>query len=163
MEGSVEKKLRDLFSRYSTPPLDVIIPMLHKAGRGEQELTAQVYDAYVNIAKGMREILAYKDNDMKALAKVWEMVVSFEGRGFMPIELSECKFSFSISDCPMLHVGKDVSFEVKSKFCDLVCSGGSRGLMDTILAPSTGVCTWNKALIKGERKCTVVFEVVRSV
>jgi hypothetical protein len=162
MEESVEKQLKALFSRCSIPPLNVIIPILQKTGRGEQELTAHVYDAYVNIAKGLREIMAYNDNDMKTLAKVWEMAIGFEGSRFMPIELSESRFSFSISDCPMLHVGKDIRFEVKSKFCDLVCTGGSRGLMDTVLAPSKGACTWNKALIKGEGKCTVVFEIVRT-
>jgi len=162
MEKSVETQIRALFSKHSIPPLDVIIPILQKTGRGEEELTAQVYDAYVNVAKGMREIMGYRDNNMKTLAKVWEIAISFEGGRFMPLELTESKFSFSMSDCPMLHVGKDVRYEVKSKFCDLICTGGSRGLMDTVLAPSTGMCTWNKALIKGEGKCTVVFEVVRA-
>lgn len=163
MEKSVEKRIRALFSKQSIPPLEIIIPILQKTGRGEQELTAQVYNTYVNVAQGMREIMGYKDNSMKTLAKVWEMAVGFEGGRILPIELTESKFSFSMADCPMLHVGKDVSFEVKSKFCDLVCTGGSRGLMDSVLAPSSGTCSWNKALIKGEGKCTVVFEVVRAV
>jgi hypothetical protein len=160
MEKSIETQIRALFAKLSIPPLDIIIPILQKTGRGEKELTAQVYETYVNLAKRMREIMGYSDNSMKTLAKVWEMAISFEGGRFVPHELTESKFSFSMSDCPMLHVGKDISFEVKSKFCDLICTAGSRGLMDTVLAPSSGRCNWNKALIKGEGKCTVVFEVV---
>ncbi len=162
MKESAEKQLRDLFSKHSIPPLEVIIPILQKTGHGERELTAQVYETYVNLAKGMKEILGYKDNSMKTLAKIWEMAISLEGGKFVPLELTESRFSFSMSDCPMLHVGKEVSFEVKSKFCDLICTGGSKALMDTVLAPSLGTCTWNKALVKGKGKCTVRFEVVKA-
>jgi hypothetical protein len=158
MKKSAEKQIKGLFTKYSIPPLEVIIPVLQEAKRGEQELTNQVYNAYVNIAKGMRKIMGLKQNDMKTLAKIWEIAISFEGAKFQPVELTESKFSFSITDCPMLHVGKDISLEVKSKFCDLVCTGGSRALMDTILAPRKAVCAWNKKLIRGAGRCTVVFE-----
>lgn len=158
MEGSVEKRLADLFSRYSMPPLDVIVPMLEERGRGEQELRATIYDAYIHIAEEMMRILALDENSMKSLAKVWEVATGFEGGRMVPIELTETRFSFSIPDCPMLHVGKRVGPDVKSRFCDIVCSNGSRALMDAVLSPSKGTCTWNKALIRGERKCTVVFE-----
>jgi len=147
MKGSTEKQIRALFSKHSVPPLEVIIPILQKTGRGEQELKALVYTAYVNVANGLREIMELKDNNMTTLAKVWEITSSFEGAKCEPIELTEYTFSFSISDCPMLHVGKDISFEVRSKFCDLVCTGGSTALMDTVLASNKGTCTWDKALI----------------
>lgn len=162
MKESTEKQLKTLFSTHPIPPLDVIIPILQEAGRGEQELTAQIYDVYANIAQGIREIMGLKGNDMKTLAKVWEIAISFWGAKFQPIELTENKFSFSMSDCPMLHVGKDVKRDVKSKFCDLICTGGSKALMDTILAPHKGTCTWSKALIRGAGKCTVVFELAKA-
>jgi len=76
--------------------------------------------------------------------------------------LSESRYALSIPDCPMIHVGKDVSFNVKSKFCDLICTSGSRAFMDTLLSPNRGTCTWDKALIKGAGKCTIAFELVKS-
>jgi len=142
--------------------MEVIIPILEKTGRGEQELTAQIYNTYSSLIKGLKEILGLKDKNMKTVAKVWEAVLGFEGSKFEPIELTESRFSFSIPDCPMLHVGKEVSLNVKSKFCDLICTAGSRALMDTVLSPHKGNCTWNKALIKGAGKCTVVFELVKA-
>ena len=162
MKKTAEKQIRALFAEHSIPPMEVIIPILEKTGRGEQELTAQLYNTYTDLAMGIREILELKDNNMKTLAKVWEIVLGFEGSKFEPIELTESKWSFSIPDCPMLHVGKDVSLNVKSKFCDLICTAGSRALMDTVLSPHKGNCTWNKALIRGAGKCTVVFELVRA-
>ena len=162
LKKTAEKQIKDLLMKHSTPPLEVIIPILEKAGRGEQELTTQLYNTYVDLAKGIREILRLENNNMKTLAKVWEIVLGFEGSKFEPIELTESRWSFSIPDCPMLHVGKDVSLNVKSKFCDLICTAGSRALMDTVLSPHKGNCTWNKALIRGAGKCTVVFELVRA-
>jgi len=162
VKKTAEKQIKDLLTRHSFPPLEVIIPILEKAGRGEQELATQFYDTYTSLAKGIKEILELKDKNMKTLAKVWEIVLGFEGSKFEPIELTESRFSFSIPDCPMLHVGKDVSLNVKSKFCDLICTAGSKALMDTVLSPHKGNCTWNKALIRGAGKCTVVFELVKA-
>jgi len=162
VKKTAEKQIRALFAEHSIPPMEVIIPILEKTGRGEQELTAQIYNTYSSLIKGLKEILGLKDKNMKTVAKVWEAVLGFEGSKFEPIELTESRFSFSIPDCPMLHVGKEVSLNVKSKFCDLICTAGSRALMDTVLSPHKGNCTWNKALIKGAGKCTVVFELVKA-
>jgi len=162
MKKTAEKQIRMLIAEHSIPPLEVIIPILEKTGRGEQELTAQLYNTYSGLTKGIREILGLKEKNMKTLAKVWEIVLGFEGSKFEPVELTESRFSFSIPDCPMLHVGKGVNLNVKSKFCDLICTAGSRALMDTVLSPHKGNCTWNKALIRGAGKCTVVFELVKA-
>jgi len=162
VKKTAEKQIRALFVEHSIPPLEVIIPILEKTGRGEQELTTQLYNTYTDLAKGMREILGLKDKNMKTLAKVWEIVLGFEGSKFEPVELTESRFSFSIPDCPMLHVGKDVGLNVKGKFCDLICTAGSRALMDTVLSPHKGNCTWDKALIRGAGKCTVIFEFVNA-
>lgn len=162
MKETTEKKMKALLIEHSTPPLEVIIPILEKAGRGEQELTTQLYNTYTSLAKGMKEILGLKDKNMKTLAKVFEISLGFEGVKFEPIELSESRYALSIPDCPMIHVGKDVSFNVKSKFCDLICTSGSRAFMDTLLSPNRGTCTWDKALIKGAGKCTIAFELVKS-
>jgi len=160
LKRTAEEQMKVLLSKHSLPPLEVIIPILEKAGRGEQELAAQIYDMYASIAKGIREILGLKEKNMKTLAKVFEVLLSFEGVKFQPIELSEPRFSLSISNCPMLHVGKTINLNVKSKFCDAICTGGSKALMDTILGSSRCTCAWNKALIKGAGKCTLVFELV---
>jgi len=162
VKKTVEEQIRALFEKYSFPPLEVIIPILEKAGRGEQELTAQVYETESALIKGIREILGLKDKDLKALAKVVEITFSFEGLKFQPIELSESKLAFSISDCPMLHVGKDVSLSVKSKFCDLICTAGGKAIMDTVLGQDRGSCSWDKSLIKGAGKCRLVFELVKT-
>jgi len=162
VKKSAEKHIRALFAEHSIPPMEVIIPILEKTGRGEQELTAQIYNTYSSLIKGLKEILGLKDKNMKTVAKVWEAVLGCEGSKFEPIELTESRFSFSIPDCPMLHVGKDVSLNVKGKFCDLICTAGSRALMDTVLSPHEGTCTWDKALIRGAGKCTVVFELVKT-
>jgi len=161
LKKTAEKQIEALFAKHSIPPFEVIIPILEKAGRGEQELTAQVYDTYASLTKGIKEILGLKDKNMKTLARVWALTTSFEGIKIQPIESTELRYSCSIADCPMLHVGKDVSLNVKGKFCDLICKGGSRGLMDTVLGSNKGTCTWNKALIKGKGKCTLVFELVK--
>jgi len=161
VKKTAEEQIKVLFAKHSLPPLEVIIPILEKTGRGEQELTAQVYTTYSSLIKGIKEILGFKDNDMKTVAKVWEIVLGFDRTKFQPIELTESRFSFSVPDCPMIHVGKGVSFDVKGKFCDLICTAGSKALMDTILSPNQSTCTWNKALIKGANKCTVTFELVK--
>lgn len=162
MKKTSDERIRALFANHSVPPLEVIIPIIEKAGRGEHELTAQVYDTYTILADGIREILGLEEKNMKTLAKLWEFVVGFEGQRFDPIELSDSRYSVSISDCPMLHVGKDVGYSVKSKFCDAVCTGGSKALMDNVLGPDRATCTWDKALLRGAGKCTVVFESVRT-
>jgi len=161
VEGTAQERLRDLFTKHSYAPLDVIIPILEKAGRGEQELTSQIYHADATLTKGVKEILGLKGRDMKTLARVWEIIVSFEGGKIQPIELDESRFSFSISECPMLHVGKDVSLGVKSKFCDLICTAGSKALTETVLGEGRATCSWDKALIKGAGKCTVAFSLVK--
>jgi len=162
VKKTAEKQVKDLLTQHPVPPLEVIIPILEKAGRGEQELTSLIYDTYTSLAKGVREILGLKEKNIKTLAKLWEIITICEGTKTQPIELTDSRFSFSISDCPMLLVGKDVSLNVKSKFCDVICTAGSKALMDTVLSPHKGTCTWNKALIKGLGKCTVVFELVKA-
>jgi len=162
LKKTVEEQIKVLFEKYSFPPLEVIIPILEKAGRGEQELTTQVYNTEANLIKGIKEILGLTDKNMRTLAKVMGITLSFEGVKFQPIELTESRFSLSISDCPMLHVGKDVSSSVKSKFCDLICTAGGRAAMDTALGQGRGSCSWDKSLIKGAGKCRLVFELVKT-
>jgi hypothetical protein len=161
MKKTAESRIKDLFSKHSFPPMEVIIPILEKTGQGEQELTRQLYDMYSNLAREIREILGLKDKNMKTLAKVWGIVASFEGTKIQPIELDDSKYSFSLADCPMVHVGKDVSLNVKSKFCDLICTSASKALMDIILSSHKATLTWNKALIKGSGTCTIAFESVK--
>jgi hypothetical protein len=98
---------------------------------------------------------------MKTLAKVLEIYLSFGGAEFQPVELTESKFAIAISDCPMLHVGKNVGPNVKSKFCDLICASAARVIIDTMLGPNRGICSWDKALIRGAGKCTLAFELVK--
>jgi len=162
MKKTVEEQMKVLLTKHSEPPLEVIIPILEKAGRGEQELTAHIYDIDSSLTKGIKEIFGLKDKNMKTLAKVVEIVFGAGGLKIEPIELSESRFSLSISDCPMLHVGKNVSLNVKSKFCDLCCTSGSRALMDTVLGQDRGTCFWDKSLIKGKGKCRLVFELVKT-
>jgi hypothetical protein len=161
MKKTAENRIKDLFSRHSYPPMEVIIPILEKTGRGEQELARNLYDTYLELAKEIREILGLGDRNMKTLAKVWGIITSFEGINIQPIELNDSKYSFSVGDCPMLHVGKDVSFNIKDKFCDLICTSASKALMDILLSPNKATLTWNKALIKGTGKCTIAFELVK--
>jgi len=162
LEKTKEAQIKALLEKYSLPPVEVIVPILEKTGRGEQELTAQAYTAYTNLTEGIKEILGLKDKNMETLAKVWEILCGFEGAEFQPIELTESKYSFSYPDCYMLHVGKDVSSNVKSKFCDLICAGGSKAIMDSVLGPQRCTCTWDKGLIKGVGKCKIVFELAKN-
>lgn len=160
MKETAEKRLKVLFAEHSVPPLEVIIPILERTGRGEQELKAQLYSTYASLASEIKKILGL-GNDMRALATVWEIVNSFEKQPFEPIELTESRFSFNVPDCPMVHVGKDVGTKVRCKFCDLVCAGGSKAMMDTVLGSGKGVCSWDRALVSGAGKCKLVFELVR--
>jgi hypothetical protein len=157
VKKSVEEKIKTLLAKHSYPPLEVIIPILEKAGRGEQELRDQIYDAEVSITNGVREILNLKGRDMKTLARIFEIICAFEGLKTGPNELSETRFSISIPDCPMLHVGKDVSTDVKSKFCDLCCSASASAIAGTVLGQEF-ICSWDKKLIKGGSKCTTIIE-----
>jgi hypothetical protein len=158
VKKTAENRIKDLFSKHSYPPVEVIIPILEKSGRGEQELAKQLYDTYVNLAMGIKEILGLKDKNMKTLVKVWGTITSFEGIKIQPVEMDDSRFSFSLADCPMLHVGKDIRLNVKSKFCDLICTGAAKALLNTVLSPHRGTLTWDKALIKGVGKCTITFE-----
>lgn len=162
MKKTVEERIRALFAEHSIPPMEVIIPILEKTGRGEKELTAQVYNTVTSLANGIKEILRLKDKNMETLAKVCETVYNVSGEIFEPIELTDSRFSSNMSDCPLLHVGEDISLGVKSKFCDLICTTGSKAMMETVLSPHKCNCTWDKALIKGTGKCTVVFELVKT-
>lgn len=157
VKKSVEEQIKNLLARHSVPPLEVIIPILEKAGRGEQELTNQMYDMHISITNGMKEILNLKDRDMKTLAKIFEVICVYSGQRIEPNELSQTRFSLSVSDCPMLHVGKNINTNVKSKFCDLCCSAGSRAIAGTVLGREV-TCSWDKKLIRGAGKCTVTFE-----
>jgi hypothetical protein len=154
---SAEEKIKKLLAQHSYPPLEVIIPVLERAGRGEQELRDQIYDAEVSITNGVREILNLKGRDMKTLAKIFEITCAFEGIKTIPNELSQTRYSISIPDCPMVHVGKDVSTDVKSKFCDICCSTSADAIAGTVLGQEF-TCTWDKKLIKGGGKCTTTIE-----
>jgi hypothetical protein len=162
MKKTAEERMKVLFAKYSFPPLEVIIPILEKAGRGEQELESQIYDAHLALAKGIKEILGLKDKNVKTVAKVWEVINTFGEQKFEPIELTDSKLSLSISDCPMLHVGKDVSFDVKSKFCDLICTAASKALNNAVLDQDIGTWAWDKSLIKGGRQCKLMIELVKT-
>jgi hypothetical protein len=158
VKKTAENRIRDLFSKHSVPPVEVIIPILEKTGRGEQELARQLYDTYANLAKEIKEILGLRDKNMKTVAKVWTTITSFEGMNIQPVEQNASRFSFSLADCPMLHVGKDIGVNVKSRFCDLICTSAAKALLDTLLGSERGTLTWDKALIKGAGKCTITFE-----
>jgi hypothetical protein len=106
------------------------------------------------------KILNLKEKNMRAVAKIFGVLLSYYGQKYEPVELSENRFCLSVSDCPMLHVGKNVNREIKSKFCDLLCSSTAKVMAQLVLGPE-GSCSWDKALIKGGRKCTVAFELVK--
>ena len=159
LKKTAEKQIRDLLKKHSYTPLEVIIPILEKSGRGEKELAAQVSEIDLSVIKGIKKILGLKDNSMKTLAKILEIYMAFAGAKFQPIELTESRFIFTLSDCPMLHVSKEVSKDVKSKFFDLICASAFN-VMDTVLGPKRIMCTWDKALIKGAGKCTLAFKLV---
>jgi len=162
VKKTAEEKIKVLFSKHSYPPLEVIIPILEKAGRGEQELTAQLYDTEVDLIKGIKEILDLRGTDVNTVAKIFGIMMGHYEQKFEPIELSESKFSVAIMDCPMVHVGKNVGANVKSKFCDLICSTGVKALTDTVLGQGKYECSWDKALVKGSGKCKVVWKLVKT-
>lgn len=155
---SAEERLKVLFAKHQFPAVDVVIPVLQKSGRGEKELMSQFYVTEVSLTKGIMQILGLKTRDMKTLVKVMEVVFLWEGQKFEPIELSDSKFSYAVPDCPMVHVGKDITEEVKSKFCDLFCTAASQAMMDTVLGKGKGSCYWDKSLIKGAGNCKLLWE-----
>jgi hypothetical protein len=162
LKKTAEKQIRDLLRKHPYPTLEVIIPILEKSGHGEKELAAQVSETDRCVIRGIKEILGLRDNSMKTLAKIMEIYLAFAGAKFQPVELTESRFVLTLSDCPMLHVSKEVSLNVKSKFCDLICASAEKVITDTVLGQKRGTCTWNKALIKGAGKCTLAFELVSS-
>ena len=153
--------MRNLLAKHPFPPLDVIIPILEQSGQGGQELATHIYNVDTTLITELKEVLNLKDTDMRTLAKVWEYICSFEGWKFQPIELNESTFSFSIPQCPMLRVGKDVNPSVKSKYCDLICTAGRTAIMDAVLGRGRATFSRDKALIKGAGKCTVTFTLVK--
>jgi hypothetical protein len=86
LKKTAEERVKVLFAKHSFPPLEVIIPILERAGRGEQELAAQMYDTHLALARGIKEILGLKDKNLKTLAKVWEVMNTFGEQRFEPIE-----------------------------------------------------------------------------
>ena len=161
MKKTVEEQMRALITKHTYPPVEVVIPILEKTGRGEEELEAQVHEVDMALLSGMMKILSLKEKNMNAVSKMFGVMMSSYGQKYEPVELSENRFSVSVSDCPMLHVGKNVSSEVKSKFCDVLCSSTAKAMAQLVLGEGSR-CSWDKALIKGGRKCTVAFEYVKA-
>lgn len=161
MKKTVEEQMKALITKHTYPPVEVVIPILEKTGRGEEELAAQVHEIDVSLLSGMMKILNLKEKNMRAVSKMFGVMMSSYGQKYEPIELSENRFSVSVSDCPMLHVGKNVSTAVKSKFCDVLCSSTAKAMAELVLGEE-GMCSWDKALIKGGRNCTVAFELVKA-
>jgi hypothetical protein len=162
MKKTVEEQIKALFAKYSIPPIEVVIPILEKAGRGEQELTSYIYETYFKVAKETKGVLGLKEGNMKSLARLVGALWSFEGQKFEPVELYDSKLILGVPDCPMMHVGDKVSFDVKSRFCDVLCAAASKALMDAVCGKNKSRCEWNKSLIKGSGKCRVVFELVKT-
>jgi hypothetical protein len=158
---TAEERIRDLSAKRLTLPLEVIIPILEKSGRSEQELTAQIYSSCSSLSKEIREILGLTEKNMRTLAKLWEVFCGVQGIRFQPIELTEDRYSVGLTNCLMLHVGKGVSPNVKNKFCDAVCMGIGRGVMDIALGSGRGICSGDRALIKGKNKCIIAFELLK--
>jgi hypothetical protein len=161
VKKTVEEQMRNLLTKYTYPPVEVVIPILEKAGRGEEELATQVHEVDMFVLSGIMKILNLKEKNMRTVSKMFGVLLSYYGQKYEPVELSENRFRLSISDCPMLHVGKNVSTEVKGKFCDVLCSSTAKAMAQLVLGQE-GICSWDKALIKGGRKCTVSFELVKT-
>ena len=161
MKKTVEGQMRTLLTKYTYPPVEVVIPILEKAGRGEEELSSQIREIDMSVLSGIMKILNLREKNMRTVSKIFGVLLSYYGQKYEPVELSENRFCLSISDCPMLHVGKNVSTEVKSKFCDVLCSSTAKVMAQLVLGQE-GSCSWDKALIKGGRKCTVAFELVKT-
>jgi hypothetical protein len=160
LKKTVEEQLKTLLTKYTYPPVEVAIPILARAGRGEEELASQVHEVDISVLGGMMRILNLKEKNMRTVSKIFGVLLSYYGQKYKPIELSENRFCLSVSDCPMVHVGKSVSTEVKGKFCDVLCSSTAKAMAQLVLGEG-GRCSWDKALIKGGSKCTVSFELVK--
>jgi hypothetical protein len=76
---TVEEQIKALFAKFSIPPIEVAIPILEKAGRGEQELASSIYETYYSVAKEAKEVLRLKERNMNSLAKLVGALWSFEG------------------------------------------------------------------------------------
>jgi hypothetical protein len=161
VKKTVEEQMRTLLTKYAYPPVEVVIPILERAGRGEEELAYQIHEVDMSVLSGIMKILNLKDKNMRTVSKMFGVLLSYYGQKYEPVELSENRFCLSVSDCPMLHVGKNVSAEVKGKFCDVLCSSTAKAMAQLVLGQE-GSCSWDKALIKGGRKCTVAFELVKA-
>ncbi len=161
MKKTTEEKMKALFAKYTYPPVHVAIPILEKAGRGEEELASQIHEIDLSVLSGLMEIFGIKEKNMKTVAKIFGALLSYYGQKYEPLELSDNRYCLSVSDCPMLHVGKNVDVSTRSKYCDLLCSSTAKALAKLVLGDASN-CSWDKALIKGGRKCTVTFELVKS-
>jgi hypothetical protein len=161
VKKTVEEQMRTLLTKYTYPPVEVVIPILEKAGRGEEELASQLHEIDMSVLNGIMKILNLKEKNMRTVSKMFGVLLSSYGQKYEPVELSENRFCLSISDCPMLHVGKNVNTAIKSKFCDVLCSSTAKVMAQLVLGQE-GTCSWDKALIKGGRKCTVAFELVKT-
>jgi hypothetical protein len=161
VKKTVEEQMRTLLTKYTYPPVEVAIPILERAGRGEEELANQVHEVDISVLSGIMKILNLKEKNMRTVSKMFGVLLSYYGQKYEPVELSENRFCLSVSDCPMLHVSKNVNTAVKSKFCDVFCSSTAKAMAQLVLGPDSS-CSWDKALIKGGRKCTVAFELVKT-
>jgi hypothetical protein len=161
VKKTVEERMKALLTKYAYPPVDVVIPILEKAGRGEEELASQLHEIDMAVLSGIMKILNLKEKNMRTVSKMFGVLLSFYGQKYEPVELSENRLCLSVSDCPMLHVSKNVNTAVKSKFCDVYCSSTAKVMAQLVLGQE-GSCSWDKALIKGGRKCTVAFELVKT-
>jgi len=161
VKKSAEEKMKTLLAKYTYPPVEVAIPILEKAGRGEEELASQIHEIDLSILSGLIKIFGLKEKNMKTVAKIFGVLLSYYGQKYEPLVLSENRFCLSVSDCPMLHVGKNVDMATRSKYCDLLCSSTAKALAKLVLGDASS-CSWDKALIKGGRKCIVAFELVKS-
>ena len=161
VKKTVEEQMRALLTKYTYPPVEVVIPILEKAGRGEEELASQLHEIDTSVLSGIMKILKLEEKNMRTVSKMFGVLLSSYGQKYEPVELSENRFCLSVSDCPMMHVGKNVNTAVKSKFCDVFCSSTAKVMAQLVLGQE-GDCSWDKALIKGGRKCTVAFELVKT-
>jgi hypothetical protein len=161
VKKTVEEQMKALLTKHAYPPPEVVIPILEKAGRGEKELAAQLHEIDMSLLNGIMKILNLKEKNMRTVSRMIGVIFSSYGQKCEPIELSENRFRLSVSDCPMLHVSKNVSTTVKSRFCDVYCSSTAKAMAQLVLGEK-GSCSWDKALIKGGRKCTVAFDLVKA-
>jgi hypothetical protein len=161
VKKTVEEQMKALLTKHAYPPPEVVIPILEKTGKGEKELAAQLHEIDMSLLTGIMKILKLKEKNMRTVSRMIGVIFSSYGQKYEPIELSENRFRLSVSDCPMLHVGKNVSTTVKSKFCDVYCSSTAKAMAELVFGEE-GSCSWDKALITGGRKCTVTFDLVKT-